>query len=162
MRGFDQRPSVTVKRFMSNTFHLAPIRFLDRPPGAAFLTQSYALPLPSLVTARLYGRHCVDSNQRSVVNHRFVSQLSRIRSRSNSHLLFSDSNVLETKIFMFPRKLNSMCFFPLSCIPFRLESISSLRNLWKNRCYKEYIICMKEICRLFQANNPKNYIKSSM
>lgn len=105
MRGFDQRPSVTVKRFMSNTFHLAPIRFLDRPPGAAFLTQSYALPLPSLVTARLYGRHCVDFNQRSVVNHGFVSQLSRIRSRSNSHLLFSDSNVLETKIFMFRRKL---------------------------------------------------------
>lgn len=63
MRGLDQA-SVTVKRPVSNTFHLAPIRFLNRPLGSPLLmvTQSYVLPLLSLVTSWLCRliRDCVD------------------------------------------------------------------------------------------------------
>lgn len=68
MRGLDQQASVTVKRPMSNTFHLAPIRFLNRPLGSSFLivTQSYVLLLLSLVTSWLCRLtcDCVDFNSR--------------------------------------------------------------------------------------------------
>lgn len=69
MRGLDQQASVTVKRPVSNTFHLAPIRFLNHPLGSPLLmvTQSYALPLLSLVTSSLcrsLTRHSADFKPR--------------------------------------------------------------------------------------------------
>lgn len=58
MRGLGQQARVTVKRPVSNTFHLAPIRFLNHPPGCSALlmvTRPRVLPLPSLITARFLG-----------------------------------------------------------------------------------------------------------
>lgn len=61
MRGLGQQAGVTVKRPVSNTFHLAPIRFLNRPPGCSALlmvTQTYVLPLLSLITVWLHESRC--------------------------------------------------------------------------------------------------------